>query len=172
MKYGKDPNVRTPKRTWELTLSEAERILINSLGDFILPIPTGYLQPSEINIAVFFDEWISAPYVDQQNDSAILLKGLKEVELESQLKYGVSFYDLLPLQKKSVLDDIISSTDGINFFYKFRYLLLGGYYTSDPGFNAIGYIGNIPLNHFPAPSMEAQQMIKTELTRLGLPSDI
>ncbi|WP_456311617.1 gluconate 2-dehydrogenase subunit 3 family protein [Pseudomonas shirazensis] len=176
MNYGKDPNLRTPKRTWKLILTEPQRILIEHLSDFILQMPVGYLKPSEINISHFFDEWLGAPYHEQQGDRPLLLKGLELIDHESLTQFGVSFCKLIDKQKKVIIDGMISSSNtseqGLDFFKRFRYLLLGGYYTSNFGFKAIGYIGNIPLSNFPEPSTEAKLMIKAELERLGLPSDI
>jgi hypothetical protein len=175
MSYGKDPNLITPVTTWQLTLSPDERALINCLSDIILILPKEFPPPSEIGIASFFDEWISAPYPDQMKDRPVLLKGFDILEGESLKRFGSKFTMLNEKDKRIIIDNTLISSDfaseeGIAFFKRFRYLLAGGYYTSDHGFAAIGYIGNVPLNAFPGPSEQAREMIREELKRLGLPS--
>jgi hypothetical protein len=66
--------------------------------------------------------------------------------------------------------DAIASTSAHDrtFFVKFRYLLVGGYFTSDVGFKAIGYLGNVPLRSYPGVSEAARRAIDDLLKELGL----
>ena len=71
-------------------------------------------------------------------------------------------------QRKIV--DHFASTAAANrdFFVRFRYLVVGAYFTSDAGFKAIGYLGNVPLRSFPGVSAQTQAIIDTQLRKLGL----
>ena len=53
------------------------------------------------------------------------------------------------------------------FWKRLRRLILGGYYTTDAGFDDIGYIGNQPLKAFPAPTAEIGAAIDRASRQLG-----
>ena len=45
--------------------------------------------------------------------------------------------------------------DAAKFFAKFRDLTAGGFYTTPVGMKDIGYTGNVPLEKFDGPPLEA-----------------
>ncbi|GAA2228380.1 MULTISPECIES: gluconate 2-dehydrogenase subunit 3 family protein [Kitasatospora] len=167
--YGTDPNLVTPHTPWPRTLSERERALIGVLADIILPGTGEYPAPSGMGITDFFDEWVSAPYGTQQGHRAVITAGLAMVDAEAQRQFGAGFVELDPSRQRAIVDQIASTTAADRkFFIRFRSLVLVGYFTSDIGFKAIGYVGNVPLLGFPGVTPEAQRIIDDELRKLGL----
>ncbi|MFG2226319.1 gluconate 2-dehydrogenase subunit 3 family protein [Streptomyces sp. NPDC048644] len=167
--YGTDPNLVTPHAPWPRTLSEHERALISALADLILPGTDEYPAPSGMGIVEFFDEWVSAPYKTQQQHRTVITTGLAMVDAEARRQFESDFLELDVPRQRQIIDQIASPTAvDRKFFIRFRHLLLGGYFTSDVGFKAIGYIGNVPLLSFPGVTSDVQRIIDDELEVLGL----
>ena len=110
----------------------------------------------------FIDEWISAPYPQQRGDREVILPGLLWIEAESQKRFGAAFPAISGAQRAAIADDICSAAkakpefaDAAKFFAKFRDLTAGGFYTTPVGMNDIGYRGNVPLEKFDGPPLEA-----------------
>ena len=98
------------------------------------------------------DEWVSAPYPSQRNDRLVILDGLAWIEAESQKRFGKSFADLGDDQHRAICDDICyipaakpPFKQAAEFFAKFRSIAAGAYYATPPGWEAIGYVGNVAL---------------------------
>ncbi|MGK4579574.1 gluconate 2-dehydrogenase subunit 3 family protein [Kitasatospora sp. HPMI-4] len=167
--YGTDPNLVTPHTSWPRTLSEPERALIAALADIVLPGAAEHPAPSAMGIADFFDDWVSAPYTTQQNHRTVITNGLAMVDAEARRRFGAGFVDLDGARQRTIVDQIASTTaTDRSFFLRFRSLLLAGYFTSDTGFKAIGYVGNVPLLAFPGVPPEARRILDDELRKLGL----
>ena len=62
----------------------------------------------------------------------------------------------------------LNFTPGNAFFRRFRYLVIGAYYTTEAGFKDIGYIGNVSRPSDPGPSDEVKAVLERELAKLGL----
>jgi len=173
--YGTDPNLVAPVVPWAFTLTPVERDLIGLLSDIILPGTQDQPAPSAAGVAEFFDEWLSAPYPQQETDRELVKNGLILIERMAEEKFAKPFAELSELQKAAIVTDIASAGPSdcqfeikVQFFRRFRYLLLGAYFTSSIGPKAIGYIGNVPLNSFPRVSDEVVEKIEIELRKLGL----
>ncbi|MBF8185280.1 gluconate 2-dehydrogenase subunit 3 family protein [Nonomuraea sp. K274] len=168
--YGTDPNVVTPHTPWPRTLSEHERALIAVLGDIILPGTADHPAPSAMGIADFIDDWVSAPYKPHPAHRTVIKDGLAIVDDESRRRFGAGFLDLDDARRREIVHFIASPAAAVRwaFFVRLRYLVVGGYFTSDAGFPAIGYHGNVPLLAFPGVSPEARSIIDDELRKLGL----
>ncbi|MGY4627234.1 gluconate 2-dehydrogenase subunit 3 family protein [Bradyrhizobium sp. USDA 4486] len=167
--YGTDPNLITPRVTWDLILSRHHVRLIAALSDVVLPGTAEFAAPSRMGITHFFNEWLSAPYAKQRSDKDQILGGLDLLDQESRRQYWLGFLWLTKTRKIRVLDAVIAmGNDQRKFFARFRYLLVGGYFTSDMGFRAIGYKGNTPLQSFAPIPADVQSIIDSELRQLGL----
>jgi hypothetical protein len=168
--YGSDPNVITPPVSrWPRILSRHQLRLITALSDVILPGTADHPAPSEIAIEAFFDEWLSAPYQTQQSDKTLILPGLDYLDQESRRLFWLGFLYLPRKWKHKVIDATIAAGGSTaKFFFRFRALLVGAYFTSEAGFKAIGYLGNVPLRSYAAVPAEVQRIIDDELLQLGL----
>ena len=172
MGYGSDPNLITPHAPWPRILSDRQKQLIACLSDILLPATDQDPAPTTLGIVDFFDEWLSAPYAPQKADRELLLAGLALIDAEAQTRFGVGFVEETPAQQRIVVDFIAvngpASDQLRKFFKRFRSLVVGGYYTTDVGMVALGYIGNVPKRSFPAVSAKVQRIIDEEASRLKI----
>jgi hypothetical protein len=163
--YGTDPElVREwkPGGPWPLTLGAQARLLTAALCDLIIPADDVSPAASTVGVVEFIDEWISAPYPQQRGDREIILPGLEWMEAESQRRFGKAFATLGDSQKSAIADDICAPAraapqfaQAAKFFSRFRDLTAGGFYTTPVGMKDIGYTGNVPLEKFDGPPLEA-----------------
>ncbi len=163
--YGTDPALMKEWKAggpWPLTLTEQGRLTTTALCDLIIPADEHSPAASAVGVVDFIDEWISAPYPQQQGDRAIVLPGLTWIEAESHQRFGKAFSDIAAAQRAAIADEICSPSsaapkfkDAAKFFAKFRDLTAGGFYTTPVGMKDIGYVGNVPLTSFEGPPLEA-----------------
>lgn len=169
--YGTDPKltpVYAPGSFWPLTFTASQRKTTKALADVMFPKDDLGPAASEVGVPEMLDEWISAPYPQQQKDRPIILDGLQWLEEESSKRFNKSFADLNGEQQRALCDDICYPPKAkapfkkaAHFFDRFRSLSAGAYYTTPAGWKAIGYVGNIPLASFDGPPAEV-------LEKLGL----
>ena len=168
--YGTDPNLLAGEVPWDRVLSDDQLSTTAVLADLILP-RTNDRSPSasELKVHEFIDEWISAPYPDQQADREIIEAGLRWLDEESQRRFRRSFVKLNISERTAIADDIHFVPDtkppfqeAARFFSKFRNLTLGGYYTTNVGMQDVGYLGNMPLTSFDGPPPEVMERLGIE----------
>ena len=172
--YGMDPDLSKfsqPGDFWPLTLNPAQRETVTALADLILPADDLGPAASAVRVPDFIDEWISAPYPQQQKDREALLPGLPWLEEESQKRFSKKFSALSEQEKRAIADDICWPADAkpefkkaAAFFQKFRSLAASAYYGTEAGWKAIGYIGNVPLAKFDGPPPEVLAKLGIEQT--------
>lgn len=172
--YGTDPNLAgyyRPGDFWPLTFTDEQRRTVSALADLILP--ADHLGPaaSEVRVPDFIDEWISAPYPDQVKDRDVIVPGLAWLEDESHRRFKKGFTALDGAQQRAICDDICWPADAqppfkkaASFFQKFRSLAAGAYYGTEPGWEAIGYVGNVPQLQFDGPPKEVLDLLGVEQT--------
>jgi hypothetical protein len=156
---GTDPNLLKKEIPWPLVLTDAEMKTVKVLGDIIIPADEHGPEASAVGVPEFINEWVSAPYEQQQGDLALLRKGLAWLDAESQKRFGKVYTDATPEQQIAIIDDIVADgTDArkqaYSFFKMFRDRVAGGYYSTPVGWKAIGYIGNVPMAEYPGPPPE------------------
>jgi Gluconate 2-dehydrogenase subunit 3 len=167
--YGMDPNLTKtykPGEVWPLTFTDAQKETATALADTVLP--KDHLGPaaSELGVVEMLDEWVSAPYPQQKDDRPVILDGLAWLEGESMKRFTMSFTDLSGEQKRAICDDICYPAEAkpefknaAEFFTRFRSLCAGAYYATPPGWEAIGYVGNVALPSFDGPPPEVLQRL-------------
>ncbi|TFI56329.1 gluconate 2-dehydrogenase subunit 3 family protein [Sphingomonas parva] len=169
--YGTDPKMLEPTVPWPRTLGKEELRTVAAICDTILPAEGQWPAPSAIGIQDFVDEWISAPYPDQQADRVLVLSGLAWLEAAQKPRQaGTSFADL-DEKKRAALLHAAAAADpkGRAFVDKMKFLTTGAYYTSEPGIGELGYIGNEPLEgDYPGPTKEALAHLDGVLRGMGL----
>jgi hypothetical protein len=162
--YGTDPNllaVHHPGELWPLTLTAPQRRLAGTLADLIIPADERSPSATAVGVVEFIDEWVSAPYPNQQRDRPVVLDGLHWIDSESARRYGKAFADLEPGGQRSICDDICDESraaperrDAARFFALFRDLTAGGFYSSPAGRKDLGFVGNVPMASFEGPPPE------------------
>lgn len=128
------------------------------LADVILP--KDHLGPaaSEVGVPAMLDDWVSAPYPAMQADRTVILPGLAWLDDESAKRYAKRFDELQSPQQQAICDDICFTPKAkpefhkaAEFFSRFRSLCASAYYATPPGWEAIGYVGNVPSSKFDGP---------------------
>lgn len=174
--YGTDPDLLNPVVPWPRTMSDAQLQTSAALCDLILPADDRSPAASAVGVPDFIDEWISAPYQQQQHDREKILAGLEWLEQQSQNRFGVSFAFADDVQTTELLESIAlrdtstaETDDLVEFLERFRFLSVGAFYTTEVGMADIGYIGNVPISgDYPGPSAEAMTHLAGVLDELGL----
>jgi hypothetical protein len=164
---GTDPNLLKKEIPWPLVLSEAEMKTVKVLGDIMIPADENGPAASAVGVPEFINEWVSAPYEQQQEDLETLRKGLTWLDAESKKRFGKIFVEITPEQQIAIVDDIVKEgTDArkqaYNFFKMFRDRVAGGYYSTPEGWKAIGYIGNMAMAEYPGPPPEVLKHLGLE----------
>lgn len=167
--YGTDPDLLKaykPGDVWPLTLNASQLATAAALCDVIIPADAKGPSASSVNVHLFVDEWISAPYESHVADRKLVLEGLAWLDEESQRRFGNPFVNLIAGQRNAICDDICYApkaqpqfAKGAQFFKKFRDLTAGGYYTTPEGMKDIGYVGNVPLASFDGPPPEVLKQL-------------
>jgi Gluconate 2-dehydrogenase subunit 3 len=167
--YGTDPDLLKgykPGDFWPLTFTDEQRRAAAALCDAIIPADEKSPSASSVGVPDFMDEWISAPYPEQQNDRKEILAGLAWLDGESKKRFQKAFVDLSGGQKREICDDICFAPNAkpefknaANFFAKFRNLTAGGFYTTPQGWKDIQYVGNVALAKFDGPQPEVLKFL-------------
>ncbi|MGH8253338.1 MAG: gluconate 2-dehydrogenase subunit 3 family protein [Steroidobacteraceae bacterium] len=169
--YGTDPQL-TPVyhsgELWPLTLTAAERSTTAALCDLIIPADTFSPSAAAVGVVDFIDEWISAPYSEQQLDRTLIRAGLARLEDAATQRFGRAFPVLSPAEQTALCEPISylpmaapARREDARFFARFRDVAAGGFYTTPQGTRDLGYVGNVPLTRFDGPPPEV-------LKRVGL----
>jgi len=163
-----DPDLVNPTVPWDSILTDAEMKTVTALCDVILPADDVSPSASAVGVPKFINEWVSAPYPDQERDRRNIREGLAWLNSESDARFGMAFHTLDEPQQIAICEDIHHEPDAAAefkqaaaFFNRFRWLTLCGFYTTEEGRKDVGFIGNIPLNEFPGATRE-------QLAYLGL----
>jgi hypothetical protein len=175
--YGGDPDLMNPVVPWARTMTEAQLRTTAALCDIILPEDDRSPAASAVGVPDFIDEWVSAPYPQQQEDRASILSGLEWLEQQSRERFDSSFASATEQQRTELVDAIVRSPESTSefanqaeFFSRFRYLTVGAFYTTEAGMEDVGYIGNVPISGaYPGPGKEAMTHLAGVLKQLGLP---
>jgi hypothetical protein len=162
--YGVDPQLRKvyePGAFWPLTFNDAQKKAAAALADTILPEDKYGPAASDVGVIEMLDEWVSAPYPDQQADRPVILEGLAWIDAESSKRFGKVFSDVTDEQRRAICDDVCYAATAkaelkksAHFFSRFRSLAAAAYYATPQGWKAIGYVGNVQLPRFDGPPPE------------------
>jgi hypothetical protein len=124
---------------------EAETVAV--LCDLILPATATAGAASEAFVPEFID-YIVKEMTHFQDD---LRDGIKWLDEYSNSKNGNDFKFATEEQQTAILDEIAypdkateETQAGVDFFRTMRNLTLTGYYTTEIGYNDLGYVGNRP----------------------------
>ncbi|HWE97400.1 MAG TPA: gluconate 2-dehydrogenase subunit 3 family protein [Tepidisphaeraceae bacterium] len=167
--YGLDPKLVTPHQPgafWPLTFTDVQLASATALADVIIPKDDLGPAASAVGVPAMIDEWISAPYPQQQGDRPVILEGLAWLEAESQKRFSAPFAKLQTEQAHAICDDICFAPNAkpefrkaSDFFNRFRSLCASAYYATLAGWKAIGYVGNVALESFDGPPAEVLEKL-------------
>jgi hypothetical protein len=136
------------------------------LCEIILPAEPPHLSAASVGVQDFLDEWVSAPYPQMQADGVLILSGLANLDASARGKYGVVFSESGSERQAALFEDCCVTGETQPFARRLIELVCAGYYTTRAGHAAIGYVGNVPLEHFPPPSPEIVARLQKALDEL------
>ena len=153
--YGRDPDLLHPQVTWALTLAAQQKTAIARLADVFLPEDGSSPSASAVGVPDFIDEWVSAPYPQQQQDRVVVLEGLAALECAA----NAPLHTLDATQAQALVAGLHArAAEGkqpeARFFALFRRICLIGYYTTPVGVAELGYVGYQPSARFAGPPPE------------------
>ena len=159
-RIGEDPDLLKKEIPWPRVLDAGEKLTVAALADVIIPADEFGPAASAVGIPDFLDEWVSAPYPQQEREQKIIRQGLAWMNAETQRRFGQPFAACAMAQKTALLDEILQEgsaarKQALEFYRLFRNRVAGGYYSTPEGWAAIGYTGNISMLEFPGPPPEA-----------------
>ena len=174
--YGKDPNLFDPHAPWRRTMTPDQLRQAAVLADLFLPKTATFPAPSELGIADFVDEWVSAPYPEQQRDCALILDGLEWLDHQANQLGKPDFCSLSHEQQLQLLGQTAQLPASkepqamklYGFFRRFRSVAVGAYYCLERNYAEIGYMGNVAMDSFPPPTAEENAFIDRALAKLNL----
>lgn len=176
--YGKDPDLMTPPEApWPLTLTPAQLSLLALLSDIIVPAEGRSPSASAVQVPTVIDEWVSAPYPDQQRDRLTVLSALAWLDDEAALRFSQPFAALGAAQQLAIIDDVAYDNAQTprqfqrmaGAFARLRNMVLAAYFCTPEGMEDIGYLGNVAIaGDYPGPTPEAYRHLETVLAELGL----
>jgi hypothetical protein len=162
--YGTDPQllmIYHAGELWPLTLSAPQRTLAGVLSDLIVPADAHSPSASAAGVVDFIDEWVSAPYADGERDRPLVLEGFTWMDAQARRHGGQSFAQLDAQAQRAICDPICDPARAAaalakpaRFFARYRDLTAGAFYSTPIGRKDLGYIGNVPLQHFEGPPSE------------------
>lgn len=124
---------------------EIETVAI--LCDLILPATDSAGSASDAHVPEFIDFMVK----DAASLQGDFRNGIRWLDAYSKAKYGYDFALITEVQKIEILDEIAypeNATEenqaGVDFFRLIRNLTLTGYYTTQMGWDDLGYVGNRP----------------------------
>ena len=138
--YGQDVDVNNPIVTWDKILNTNQLKNLTVIGDLIIPADEKSPSASRLNITDFVDEWVSAPYPDQQEDRKVITEGLERLNKKANAIEARYFHSLSSNQQATMFDTLAKSVEAgkaspedEKFMERLVYLYVGGYYTTDEG---------------------------------------
>ena len=163
--YGTDPDLVKSYRAgqlWPLTLTQSQRKTAAALCATIIPADDRSPGADDLEVHLFIDEWISAPYPRHVEDRKLVLEGLAWLERESKRRFGKPFTAAGETERRSICDEICDleqakpeRKDAARFFARYRNLTADGFYTTPSGMKDLGFVGNAPSATFDGPPPEA-----------------
>jgi hypothetical protein len=161
-----DPDLLSPVVPWDTILTGAEMKTVTALCNVVLPEDDVSPSASAVGVPEFINEWVSAPYPDQERDLQTVRGGLVWLNTESDQRYGSAFHALEERQRITICEDIRHQPDArpefrqaAASFNRFRWLTMCGFYTTEAGRKDVGYIGNVPLTEFPGATPEQLEFL-------------
>jgi hypothetical protein len=122
-----------------------ELATVRILADLIVPRDEHSGSASDAGVPEFLD-FVMTEWPENQTP---IRDGLAWLDRESTRRYARPFREVTPNEQTALLDDIAypararpEMAAGVQFFNRFRDLVLSGFYSSQEGVKDLGYLGN------------------------------
>ncbi len=138
---------RDAKLMAETFFSPSELKLLTSLVDIIIPAEGSTPSASKVGVPAFIEFMAK----DKPELQTPLRGGLRWIDHEANKRFNRDFINISYNDQIKIIDDIAYPEDipagmsqGVAFFTTLRGLTLTGFYTTQVGFDDLGYVGNRP----------------------------
>ncbi len=138
----------------ETFFNEHEMATIAILADIIIPKDEVSGSATEAEVPAFIEFIVK----DLPEHQVPMRGGLRWLDMECFKRFEKAFVDCSPEQRIQVVDDIAypakakpEMSQGVTFFNKMRDLTATGFYTTQMGWDDIGYKGNTPNTYTGVP---------------------
>lgn len=147
--YGRTPEEadRDARLYSETFFSEEEMKTLSALSNIIIPGDDESVSATEAEVPDFLEFIVK----DIPSHQLPLRGGLMWLNRESNNRYGSDFDECAKEKQLLLVDDIANPnqfggnfSQGTLFFNRIKNLVVTGYFTSKPGIEYIGYLGNQP----------------------------
>ena len=162
-----DPDLLHPGKLWDRVLTKEELRAVTALCDVIIPADEKSPSASKVGVPDFINEWVSAPYPEQEADRKRVQEGPAWLNTEAQKRFAKEFAGLTEEEKAKICDDISyvpkakpEFMQAAWFFARMRDLTASGFYTTKEGMKDLQYIGNVPLFTFDGPPKKVLEYLK------------
>ena len=182
--YGEYPDYEANGETgpWPKILSDRHKRQLERYSDLILPASNGPYgpapAPSEIGIADFFDDWVSAPYPYMTETRGWVHRGFAWLDAQMEADHGTDWLGASDAQATGLLDRMRDAeADGPmgqprGLYDHLRKLIIGAYYTTEAGEADLGHVTPAPITgDYPGPTGEALDHILALIEARGLSTD-
>ena len=183
--YGQYPDYEGNGETgpWPKIVSDLTKRQLEKYADLILPASNGPYSPapapSEVGIAEFFDDWISAPYPYMTDTRRIVTRGMVWLDAQMQSDHGTDWLGASEAQATALLDRMRDAdpddgpmTHQRGMYDHLRKIIIGAYYTTPAGEADLGHVTPAPITgDYPGPTGEALEHILALIEARGLRTD-
>ena len=183
--YGRYPDYDAIGETgpWPKIVDDLTKRQLEKYADLILPASDGPYgpapSPSEVGIADFFDDWISAPYPYMSDTRRIVTRGMVWLDAQARHDFGTDWLGTTDEQAKSLLDRMMRAdpdtgpmTHQRGMYDHLRKIIIGAYYTTPAGEADLGHVPPAPITgDYPGPTGEALAHTLALIEGLGLRTD-
>lgn len=143
----KEEAVRDTKLKKDVFFTPHELKTVTILSDIILPADEVSGSATQAGVPAFI-EFIMK---DQPQQQTPMRGGLMWLDSQTKARFGQKFAACTRSQQLEIVDDIAypekaksAMKPGAAFFSLLRNLVMTGFYTTEMGFNDVGYVGNRP----------------------------
>jgi hypothetical protein len=143
----KEERMRDQELLSETFFTDVERKKLTTMVDIIMPKDDESPAASEIGVVDFMEFMMK----DQQYNQTRMRGGLMWLDFEADEKYGKSFNELSQDQVIAIVEEVAwpakakpEYQGAVSWFNMVRDMTCSGYFSTEPGWKYIGYVGNKP----------------------------
>lgn len=138
---------RNKKLNGEKFFTDHEMATITVLADIIIPKDEKSGSASDAKVPEFIEFIVK----DIPSHQTPMRGGLRWIDLQCMNRYNAAFKDASKDQQLEMVNDIAypehakpGMEQGVAFFNRMRDLTASGFFTTEMGFEDLGYVGNMP----------------------------
>jgi hypothetical protein len=155
--YGKDPDLKAARVPWSRILTPQERATLSEFADAVIPSDSNGPGAVALGVVEFLDEWLSAPYEEQQTDLTLIRPALAALD---RVPGPQSLAEILaqPGRFEADLSACVA---------RVRTLVIIGWGTAPQAAAQLNFIGNEPRLQFEGPPAAVLALLRARAAALA-----